>query len=174
VPEPRSPYGIGKLTIEHYLRYFKFTHNLDYIVYRIANPYGPGQNIYGKQGVIPIFMHRLLTHQPITVYDDGSMVRDYIYIDDLVTMINASFDKPGRFDTYNLGSGQGHTVNDIISAIETSTGSNFEKTIVKTPVTFVQRSVLNTARFTEEFGNKAITSLEEGIARTWDYVKQLG
>ena len=65
LPQPRSPYGIIKLTIENYLRYFKYTHGLDYIVYRIANPYGPGQNIHGKQGVIPIFMYRALHDLPL-------------------------------------------------------------------------------------------------------------
>ena len=101
VPQPRSPYGIGKLTIENYLRYFKYDSGLNYITYRIANPYGPGQNIFGQQGVIPIFMHKFLTKDAITVYGDGSMVRDYLYINDLIDMIVGSFKKDNKFNEYN-------------------------------------------------------------------------
>lgn len=174
LPLPRSPYGIGKLTIEHYLRYFKFSTGLNYVVYRIANPYGPGQNIYGKQGVIPIFMHKFLTKEPLVVYGDGSMVRDYIYIDDLINMILASYSKPNHFSEYNLGSGTGESVNELIAAIEKCSGSSIGKEHVEVPSTFVQKSVLDISRFSNEFGEIPFTPLEEGMRRTWEYVKQLG
>jgi UDP-glucose 4-epimerase len=174
VPRPRSPYGIGKLTIEHYLRYFKFTAGLEYVIYRIANPYGPGQNIYGKQGVVPIFMHKFLTREPLTVYGDGSMVRDYFFIDDLISMIVRSYEADNKFDEYNLGSGQGHTVNELIESVEKCAGYSIEKVEVETPASFVHTSVLSIDRYNEEFGNIELTSLEDGIARTWEYVKTLG
>ena len=173
LPLPRSPYGIGKITIEHYLRYFKHTHGLDYIVYRVANPYGPGQNIYGKQGVIPIFMRSLLTNSTITVYGDGTMVRDYIYIDDLINMITTSYAKSSQSEVYNLGSGSGVTINQIISTIEKCTGGHLKKIYTETPSTFVHKSVLDIQRFTQEFGFKHPLSLEDGIKRTWDYVKEI-
>lgn len=174
IPSPRSPYGIGKLTIEHYLRYFKFASGLDYIVYRIANPYGPGQNIYGKQGVVPIFMHKFLTKEPLTVYDDGCMVRDYFYIDDLIAMIVSSYSADNKFDEYNLGSGQGHSVNELIESMEKCTGYPAERRVIETPSSFVHKSVLSIDRYTSEFGSINLTSLEDGIARTWEYVKNLG
>lgn len=174
LPQPSSPYGIGKLTVEHYLRYFKFTGGLDYIVYRIANPYGPGQNIFGKQGVVPIFMHRFLNKEPIMIYGDGSMVRDYMYIDDLIDMIVSSYAKDNRSNEYNLGSGSGHSVNELVGAIETCAGYAVERHAVETPSTFVRKSVLDISRFVEEFGEPTLTPLEVGIARTWEYVKQLG
>lgn len=173
VPAPRSPYGIGKLTIEHYLRYFNFTSGLEYIIYRIANPYGPGQNIYGKQGVIPIFMHKFLTHEPLTIFGDGSMIRDYIYIDDLIRMIVGSYDKDNKYQVYNLGSGNGETVNQIVSAIESCTGSPAERTSLETPPTYIHKSVLSIERFVEEFGIQPSVTIEDGISRTWDYVKSL-
>ncbi len=173
VPIPRSPYGIGKLAIEQYLRYFKHSHGLDYIVYRIANPYGPGQNINGKQGVIPIFMNRFLHHEPITIYGDGSMIRDYLYIDDLIAMIMASYAKSNQFCEYNLGSGRGFSVNEIVSVIESCADFNVERQFVEVPPTFVQSSVLDMQRFISEFGDQTFTSLEKGIEKTWDYVKQL-
>lgn len=174
VPVPRSPYGIGKLTIEHYLRYFKHAHGLDYIVYRIANPYGPGQNIYGKQGVVPIFMYKFLKKEPVTVYGDGSMVRDYLYIDDLIEMLVRSYRHGNQHNEYNVGSGRGVTINQLLDAIKACAGFEVEVRHVDAPPTYVQRSVLNIKRFVNEFGLQPATSLEEGIARTWEYVKRLG
>lgn len=173
VPMPRSPYGIGKLTVEHYLRYFKFTSGLDYVVYRIANPYGPGQNIFGKQGVIPIFMHKFLLKEPVTIYGDGSMIRDYLYIDDLVQMMVKSYAADNHFNEYNIGSGVGESVNDILKNIEACTGQQAQKEYIEVPPTFVHKSVLDIDRFVAEFGAQSFTELSDGMRKTWEYVKQL-
>ncbi|HEV7454689.1 MAG TPA: NAD-dependent epimerase/dehydratase family protein [Candidatus Saccharimonadales bacterium] len=172
-PEPRSPYGIGKLTIEHFLRYFKYTSGLDYVAYRVGNPYGPGQNIYGKQGVIPIFMRHFLEQEPITVYGDGSMTRDYIYIDDLIDMLAGSYAAANAQAEYNVGSGQGASVNQLIELIGACAGHQAKKEFLPTPATFIQNSVLAIDRFTNEFNIRPTTSLTDGIAKTWDYVKDL-
>lgn len=173
-PNPKSPYGIGKLTIEHYLRYFEYHHGLEYIIYRVANPYGPGQNIYGKQGVIPIFLHSFLHKEPVNIYGDGTMVRDYIYIDDLIGMIVGSYREDNRHMIYNIGSGKGASINEIVVAIEKHVGEAIKKIYVDTPSIFIQKSVLNISRFTDEFSARPHITLEEGIGKTWDYVKQLG
>jgi UDP-glucose 4-epimerase len=173
IPRPRSPYGIGKLTIENYLRYFKFTHDLDYIVYRVANPYGPGQNIQGTQGVVPIFINKFINKEPITIFGDGSMSRDYLYIDDLTRMISGSFESDAKYDVYNLGSGVGETVNQIVDAIEKSSGIVPKKVFIDKPLVFVNKSVLDISRFVNEFNIKPETSLDEGIKKTWEYVKSL-
>lgn len=171
--QPRSPYGIVKLAIEHYLRYFKSTFELDYVVYRIANPYGPGQNIYGKQGVIPIFMHKAISNEPIQIYGDGSMVRDYIYISDLIDMIVGSFVKENKYNEYNLGSGKGESIEEVVGAIEKCTGLNLQKDYQPAPASFVQKIVLDTKRFTDEFGIAPKISIEQGMEKTWEYVKGL-
>jgi UDP-glucose 4-epimerase len=175
LPQPISPYGIGKLTIEHYLRYFKKTHGLNYMVYRIANPYGPGQNIYGKQGVIPIFMHHYIKNknEPLTIFGDGSMLRDYIYIDDLISMVIESYNKVNNSDVYNVGTSKGVSINELVSAIEKCSLYSIKKKHIDTPSTYIQNSVLNISRFVEEFNLKPSINLEEGIRRTWDYVKNI-
>lgn len=170
---PLSPYAIGKVTIENYLAYFHTTHQLDYITYRIANPYGPGQNIQGKQGVIPIFMRHFLEHEPITVFGDGEMVRDYIYIDDLVNMVYYSFDKNTKSNTYNIGSGYGTSVNQLIDAIERKSNIIPKKISKETPSVYVERSVLSIDQFINEFNMKPVVNLEDGIERTWNYVKSV-
>lgn len=171
---PVSPYGISKVAIEQYLEYFRQSRNLDYLVYRIANPYGPGQNIFGKQGVIPIFIHHLIDKKPITIYGDGEMVRDYIYIDDLVEMVCQTFNKKTTHRIYNLGSGNGTSINALIKALEASRGGEqAQKEYLPKPATFVNRNVLSIDRFINEFNINPKVALEEGIERTWKYVSEI-
>ncbi len=172
VTRPKSPYGIGKLTIESYLRYYNSTYGLDYIVYRIANPYGPHQNIYARQGVIPIFIQHILDSLPLTVFGDGEMLRDYIYVKDVAKMINTSYSVKNHFNEYNIGSGIGRSINDLINLLTNLTNS--KPTIINKdkPASYVETSVLDNSRFLKEFGNFDLTSLEDGIERTLDYVKK--
>jgi UDP-glucose 4-epimerase len=164
---PVSPYAIGKLAIEHYLRYFQVKYGLDHLALRLSNPYGTRQHANRRQGVIPIFLHEVAAGRPLTVYGDGSMVRDYIYLDDLVAMIAATVDRTCAHHTYNLGSGRGSTVNEIVDTIRAVTGMEVATTPIPTPPTFVHRVVLDVSRFTGEFGVGATTNLETGIARLW-------
>jgi len=170
---PVSPYGIGKLLIENYLRYYKRRYGLNYVVYRVANPYGPGQNINGKQGVIPIFINKFINHDSIDIFGDGGMTRDYIYIDDLVHMIAGSYDKINKNEVYNIGSGKGHTIIDIIQSIENCADYTVQKNYKDAPATYVQSSVLNMALFKKEFNITPKVELKEGIRRTWNYVSKI-
>jgi len=165
---PISPYGIGKLTIENYLHYFDRVHSQRYTVFRIANPYGDRQSIAHKQGVIPIFLNKIINKEPVTVFGNGSMVRDYIYIKDVAKIIVASLGKNLKHSVYNLGSGCGYSVNEIVSEIEKVTN---EKAIIKhepTPLTFVQSSILDTARLKAEFPDFKKTDLHTGIKYTYN------
>jgi UDP-glucose 4-epimerase len=170
--EPVSPYAIGKLTIEHYLRYFATKHGLEHVVYRIANPYGERQAVNAKQGVIPIFLSQIREGQPITVLGDGSMVRDYIYVKDVADMIVQSFEKT-KASTYNLSSGTGVSLNELVQVIKKVIDVEFEVKYKENNMsTFAEKIVLDTSRFTKEFGIKPKVDLKEGIRITWDFVKQ--
>lgn len=172
-PAPVSPYAIGKITIEHFLRYFHQSHGLDYLTYRLANPYGERQNTAKGQGVIPIFIDQIHKQETLKVYGDGNMVRDYIYIQDAITMILASFDKPAQHHTYNLGSGEGVSVTQIIDAIQTATSLDAQIDYVPKPATFVDTISLDISRFTSEFGAEPSVSLQEGIGRTVAYYRTI-
>lgn len=164
---PISPYAIGKLTIENYLRYFKQKKGLDYTVFRISNPYGTRQNPVRKQGVIPIFLRKIALGEPITIIGDGSMVRDYIFVGDVVSMIAATLEKPRNHDTYNIGSGTGETLRELVELVRGITGIDFKIEHVDKPVTYVDHVTLNTDRYQNEFGLTVQTTLEEGIRKTW-------
>lgn len=167
---PVSPYAIGKLTIENYLRYFHKKFQLDYTVYRIANPYGERQPAGRRQGVIPIFLEKVANDKEVAIYGDGTMVRDYIYVKDVTQMIAASFDQTHQHNVYNIGSGKGNTINEIIECIETVTSKIVNKRYEAIPITFVDKVVLDVRRFEDEFGLRAQTSLLEGIRATYQYI----
>ncbi|MGC1176994.1 MAG: NAD-dependent epimerase/dehydratase family protein [Candidatus Saccharimonadales bacterium] len=170
MPLPISPYAIGKLTIEHYLRYFQRKFGLGGLVFRISNPYGERQSLMSKQGVIPIFLQHIAKDEPITILGDGSMVRDYIYVKDMAAMIVKSFEG-AKEDVYNLGSGHGLSVNELVEAVRTITGKPVEANHAKKPTTYVEKVVLDISRYTDEFPNAPQTSIEDGLKATWEYVR---
>jgi UDP-glucose 4-epimerase len=172
LPQPVSPYAIGKLTIEHYLRYFRIKVGLDSVVLRISNPYGERQQLHRKQGVIPIFLENIVSNRPLTVLGDGTMIRDYIYVKDAVAMAAGMFDKPKNFDVYNIGSGQGTSVLDLVKAVDQVTGKNPEIIYNDAPATYINKVVLDTKRFTDEFHIVPQTALLEGLVPTYAYIKQ--
>ncbi|HWL00866.1 MAG TPA: NAD-dependent epimerase/dehydratase family protein [Microbacteriaceae bacterium] len=166
-PRPISPYAIGKLAIEGYLRYFRRRSGLESVALRISNPYGPRQGAGRRQGVIPIFLHDVLAQRPLTVLGDGSMVRDFVAVEDVAAMIVRVVEGEPKRDLYNIGSGRGVTISELVDVIARVTGS--EPSIERRPVppTFVERVVLDTTRFRDEFGAPELVDLEDGIAATW-------
>ncbi len=171
LPAPVSPYAIGKLTIEQYMHYFKKKFSLDSVAYRISNPYGERQSIAAKQGVIPIFLQHIARGEPITVLGDGSMVRDFIYIKDVVAMVVGSFEN-SKEPIYNIGSGSGVSINELVEAVKESVDRPVTIEYKENPSTFVDKVVLDTTLFSKEFNIKPQTDLKTGIAATWAFVQQ--
>jgi UDP-glucose 4-epimerase len=167
---PVSPYGIGKLTIENYLGYFRAKHGLGSTALRISNPYGPRQR-NRKQGFIPIALRQIALNQPVVRFGDGSMVRDYIYVDDAVSMIRAMVHTKPLRSVYNIGSGHGHSVNEVLESLKRVTGRDFAVADRPVPPTFVDRVVLDPSRYREEFGQIPLTGLDEGVRVTWEDIR---
>jgi UDP-glucose 4-epimerase len=165
---PVSPYAIGKQAIEGYLRYFRRTHGLESTSFRISNPYGPRQNPLKRQGVIPIFLRRVAEGAPLTVLGDGSMIRDYLYVADVAEMIAEVVTVGARHDLYNLGSGVGTTINELVRTIREVTGRDVPVEHLPRPATFVDRVVLSVDRFEQEFTTRPTTALADGVRLTWE------
>lgn len=172
VAEPISPYAIGKQAIEGYLRFYDQAHDLDYLSFRISNPFGERQNIVGSQGVIPIFMKHLKDGSALTLYGDGSMIRDYIFVTDLTDAIVRSFDKPAKHHLYNLGNGLGVSLNQLIEKLERTTGMKAKIDSRPSRPSDIQNVVLDVSRFESEFGKLAKTPFEKALSTTWAFVKQ--
>lgn len=120
--DPICSYGITKLAIEKYLGLFKQLHGLDYAVLRLSNPYGDRQRTNANQGAVAVFLGKVLRGEPIEIWGDGSVVRDYIYIADVVDALLAALNQTSSENVFNIGSGRGHSLNEILDSIEKVTG----------------------------------------------------
>lgn len=169
---PISSYGIQKLMIEKYLHLYHHKFNLDYRVVRLANPYGPGQNPKGAVGAVTVFLDRVMNHQPITIFGDGSSVRDYIFIDDAIEgLINVSKDT-SQHKLYNLGSGVGISLNTILMEIQDLLKEKAELTYLPQRDSDVNYSVLDTDLYQSEFKEHRFTKLQKGISLLYDSMKE--
>ncbi|MBT3864703.1 NAD-dependent epimerase/dehydratase family protein [Candidatus Peregrinibacteria bacterium] len=165
---PVSPYGISKLTIERYLEYFKINFGLNYLALRYSNPYGTRQNLAGGQGIIPIFLNRIKTGEPITIFGDGENVRDYIYVGDCVDLTMQILSKEDRaFNLYNVGSGVPISINDLVRVIQKVTGKEFSIERLPDRSCYLKKVVLDNTRLLQEVGSRGLVGLEEGIELMW-------
>jgi len=122
--EPRCSYGIVKLAIEKYLSLYHLLYGINYRALRLANPYGPGQEANKSQGIIGAFASKIMNSQTLEVWGDGSIVRDYIYISDAISAIQKAVGYQGSARVFNVGSGCGYSVREIITAIERASGKS--------------------------------------------------
>ncbi|MBE0605810.1 MAG: NAD-dependent epimerase/dehydratase family protein [Deltaproteobacteria bacterium] len=171
---PESSYGITKLAIEKYLGLFHRLYGLNYVILRPSNPYGERQNPDGDQGVIAVFLGKIAKGQAIDIWGDGSSVKDFIYIADLIDgMYRAAFsDTVHR--VFNMGSGIGHSVNDIARMITEKVGRPVSVNHLPKGAFDVSRIYLDIARARNELGWEPKISLEDGLRRTWEFVKNSG
>lgn len=168
---PVSPYAIGKLAIERYLAYFAARRGMRGTALRISNPYGPRQRSQRGQGLIAVSLARILAGEPVQRFGDGGMIRDYIHVSDLIRMIQAMVEGEPQRTVYNLGSGVGTSVTQVLDAIREAVGIEFPIVEAPVPKTFVRRVVLDTRRFTDEFGIVPSVGLAEGIKDTYEAVR---
>ena len=126
--DPICSYGIAKLAIEKYLGLFKLLHGLDYTVLRLSNPFGERQRTESSQGAVAVFLGKALRNETIEIWGDGSVVRDYVYIADVVRAIAAAALSDAPETTFNIGSGRGVSLNEILSAMESLLGAPVRRT----------------------------------------------
>lgn len=163
---PKSSYGIAKLATEQYLQYLSSKEDIRRVIYRLTNPYGPGQVLKNGQGVIPAFIGKMEAGEPITVVGDGESSRDYVYIDDAVDMMVNLLLADNKHDIYNIGSGTQTTINELISTLSQVIGKQPEVLHIEEPATYVKTAAVSIDRYTHEFGTPKSTSLEEGLSQT--------
>lgn len=170
---PIQPYAISKLAIERYLSYFNCVHNLDYLVVRYSNPFGERQSPYGKQGAIPIFLKKVQSRQMPVIYGDGTMVRDYIYIKDAVDATIALVEKKTEEKIFNVGSGEGTSLNELLRLISEVSGIEIKPEYAQASGLYISKVVLDISRVHEETGWMPKTTLAKGIRKTWDWIKDI-
>ena len=175
IPEdhPTNPlvsYGVVKLAVEKYLGLYHHLYGLSYRVVRLSNPYGPRQRPGGAQGAASVFLGRVHAGDPIEIWGDGSVVRDYVYVADAVEGILAAANHPGNTGTFNIGSGEGTSLNDLVAIIREVTGGKVEVRHTPGRTFDVPANVLDIGRAREELGWAPRTPLREGLLRTWEWL----
>lgn len=165
---PICSYGIHKLTIEKYLYYYHVKYGLDYQIIRLSNPYGKGQDGKKGQGIIPIFANHLKEKEPIQVFGDGNIVRDYIHINDVVNALVKFVSYKGNERIFNLGTGRGTSILEIIETLQVCSGIEATIEFIPNRSIDVKRNVLDITKIRKEIDWNPEISLEEGIK---DYLR---
>lgn len=169
--EPISTYGIAKLAIEKCLSYYGYTSGLNYRILRISNPYGIGQNPDCKQGLIGVALAKALRGQNIEVWGSGNVVRDYIYVDDLMEAVFSIMNYEGDVRIFNIGNTRGYSVGEIIELIQRFVKPRVSVEHHEGRVQDVPVNILSHEIVTEETGWYPRVALDEGIKRmihAWD------
>jgi UDP-glucose 4-epimerase len=169
---PITAYGISKLSIERYLALYEYLHGLEYRVLRLANPYGQYQTALKSQGVIAAFLRQVSRNEPIEIWGDGTVVRDYVYVDDVTQALRKAAIHSGPSRIFNIGSGHGKSLNEIVESINS---------VLKVSPTVVFRrgrsvdvpvSVLDTTLAQMELAWTPRIGFEDGLSRTWDWIQK--
>ena len=163
--DPVVPYGINKLGIEKYIQMFDYLHGITGIVLRVSNPYGARQRPDSGQGVISAFLHRARRNEKLEIWGDGSVIRDYLYIDDVSDAFLKALAYKGSRRIFNIGSGEGRSLNDIISLIESLTNRKLERNYVSSRPYDVPINILNASLASEELGWSPSVTLSEGLTK---------
>lgn len=172
--EPMAPisfYGWSKQMMENSILFMHRTQHLKYIIIRPSNPYGKGQNLYGRQGLIAVALGKIFSGESIQVWGDGSSVRDYIHIDDLgKAMADILLDENIVNETLNIGSGIGYSVNEILSILREVVDEDVKVEYIAARNVDVSSVVLDTIKLQHliHFNPREI---KDGITRFYQEVK---
>lgn len=169
---PISSYGIQKITIEKLLYLYWYIYGLDYRIIRLANPYGPYQRPNGVLGAVTTFTYKALKNEEIAVYGDGSIIRDYIYIDDVVRAIVKIVDGKSKHHTFNLGCGYGTSINQVLEVISDVLGKELNVVYQEGRKVDVPINYLDISRYEKYYGRLNPFSLYEGVCRTAKFMER--
>jgi len=168
---PISSYGIIKHTCEQYLSLYNKLYGLSFISLRISNPFGPMQDPNSKQGVVSKFVYYALNKQLFEIWGDGSIVKDYIFIDDVARAFLKSLDVD-YCGNINIGSGAGVSLNDLIETIEKILNIEVERKYIPKKSHDVERNVLSIIKANELLSWQSSTTLQDSILKTVDWQKR--
>lgn len=163
---PTCSYGITKLAAEKYLSLYKVLHGLDFVILRLSNPFGEGQRTRALQGAVSVFLGKCLRGEVVDIWGDGSVVRDYLYIADVVDALILAMKRLEGETTFNVGSAHPMSLLQLLDSIEEATGKSIERRFWPARPFDVPVNVLAIDRAREILGWAPKTAFLDGIART--------
>jgi len=167
-PKPTSPYGASKLMLEGYLSAYSNSFGVSGCALRFSNIYGPRS--FHKGSVVAHFFKQILAGEPLVVYGDGSQTRDYLYVGDLVAGIRSAIES-GAEGAYQLGSGRGTTINELLDAMRTATGLDLDVRYEDFRAGEVRDTWCQIDKARAAFGFDPATPLEKGLGETWSWFR---
>lgn len=170
LPVPINHYGNLKLCIENTMRVFRYQNNMNIIIARIANPYGPGQDYRKGVGFIDAAIKRAMNDETIEVWGEGNVVRDYVYITDVCEALVALGEQEVAYDVVNISSGRGVSQKEILMAIQ----RHYPKMKVEyqaARTVDADKIYLSNERL-QTIWKESMVSIEEGIERYYHYLKE--
>ncbi len=171
--EPRVSYGIAKLTIEKYLLMYQHLHGIKANILRVANPYGERQRVETAQGAVGVFLSRIIQNQPLEIWGDGSVTRDYLYISDVAEAFALAVDYDGATSIFNISSGVGISLNELIGICERILGREVVRHYRPGRPFDVPVSILDNSLARQKLGWEPTVNIEEGIVKTVNWMKKV-
>lgn len=172
LPQPLSPYGIEKLTVERYLDFYKKEYNLDCLILRFANVYGPRQNSRGEAGVIAIFCDKILSKGKPVINGDGKQTRDFIFVDDIISANILGIEK-NKSGVFNVGTGKETDVNTVFRKLQKLLGSDNKEIHGPEKGGEQKRSCLSFEKAYRELNWTSKYNLEHGLGLTADWFREM-
>lgn len=169
--EPICSYGITKRAIEQYLSLEERLHGLDQRVVRLSNPYGERQRHDTGQGVVAVFLRKVIREELIEIWGDGSAIRDFVYAGDVADAIMKLLHYNGKEKIFNVGSGHGRSILEVLEVVEQFVGAPARVQFTPARSFDVSSNVLSIARARRELQWEPRISLEEGVARMGRYLQ---
>jgi UDP-glucose 4-epimerase len=169
---PICQYGASKHTVEHYLYLYNKNYGMRYCVLRYPNVYGPRQDPGGEAGVVAIFLGQMLEGKPVTINGDGEQQRDFVYVGDCASANLLVLERPDAHGIYNLGSGQGTSINEIFNHLRVITGFTGPPNYGPAKLGETRRIYLDASRAQRQLGWTSNYSLQEGLKKTMEYFQR--
>ena len=170
--EPLVSYGITKLAIEKYLLMYQFLHGIKVTILRVSNPYGERQRIETAQGVVAVFLNKAIQNQPLAIWGDGRVTRDYIYIGDVAEAFACAVDYDGTKSIFNVCSGVGTSITELIAMLERVISRELVCEYLPARSYDVPVSVLDNSLARQELKWIPQINFEDGLVRTASWIQK--
>lgn len=169
---PLSPYGVAKLSVEHYIKAYSSLYGLKYTILRYANVYGQRQDENGEAGVVAIFIGKMIKDKEIFVFGDGKQLRDYVNVKDVVNANIKALTKANN-EVINIGTNKTTSVIELVKELSKITGYNKKPIFKPKRSGELFKSFLNIYKAKKMLNWKPQVSIVEGLRNTVNYFKNV-
>lgn len=169
---PLSYYGAGKLSVEFFLQALSNANHHNITILRPSNLYGPFQAYRKGFGLIRTILERVITNEPLEIWGDGGIIRDYLYIEDMIRAIRNLLRHPNAVGVFNIGSGTGHSINQVVDAVETVCKKKLGVNYIEKRGVDIDSVVLNISKISKEVDWEPRITIEAGIQMTWSWLNK--